>query len=154
MERSGDIMQLIYPGSYSGAHTVDMLMGLARAEKDAVSAYRSAITAVGNHACRPELVGSMQSHQVRADLLACEVRRLGASPFLPAKVSNIDDETDLATCENKLAEVEELLNQKYAILSTDTDFAVQLLARRIQPQQAGTSVTINNLLGQIASQAA
>jgi hypothetical protein len=145
-------MQSIHTLSATGDHTADILKQVIVSERAVVALYAQALKGIKNCSCTEALAKAMHCHKRRADLLAGEVRRLGARAYQAAPswrafayVVGSTTLEEVATVA-ALAASETNLSAQYDTWHLNNDFGVQCLMRELHPLQAQTVAAINNLL--------
>jgi hypothetical protein len=147
-------MQSIYTNSSTGDHTADTLKLVINSERALVGMYAERLKVLSNESLAQALAASLHCHQRRADLLAGEVRRMGAKPdqtstswrasafTMEGGSAEAQDQTSLKA----LLNAETKLSAQYDKWACSIDFGVQHLLRQLQPLQGKTLSTVNNLL--------
>jgi hypothetical protein len=155
-------MQSINTGSSTGDHTAEKLNLLISGEMAVVGMYTEALNNIDSCSCVNELATAMHCHQSRGDLLAGEVRRLGAKPYqaspawqafayVVAGGTSLLDEQDTVA---HLMAAEAKISEQYSKWMMDTDFGVQQLAQKLYQRQCDTQAMINDLASRLTALAA
>jgi len=120
--------------------SIEKFNQLLRQELTVVHIYTAILRAAPGLACFNQLVESLHCHQGRADLIAGEIRQLKGRPGWLTEAPQLNLTGEEALC--ILADHEETTSRKYSGFLHDSDFAVQLLARRLQNRQIVTASAV------------
>jgi len=120
--------------------SIEKFNQLLRQELTIVQVYTSVLKAAPALACFNQLVDSLHCHQARADLIAGEIRQLKGRPGWLTEAPRLD--LSVGPVEQEvlyiLAEHEDATSSSYNSLLYDSDFVVQLLAKRLHSKQLAT----------------
>jgi len=123
--------------------SIEKFNQLLRQELTLVQVYTEILKAAPGLDCFNQLVESLHCHQGRADLIAGEIRQLKGRPGWLTEAPKLE----LGDALNEealylLAGHEDATSRKYSGFLHDNDFAVQLLARRLQNRQSATAAAL------------